>query len=83
MCSIKSMLKVGLAIIAVFAVAYTLLPGSRTWMASLAPALTFLICPISMLVGLKMISGKGCSNKDADSLKAIPLRLVKNDSKNV
>jgi hypothetical protein len=58
MCSLKTMLKVAAAMFAVIGIAYFALPDARTWMIAALPTLSFLICPISMLLCMKMMNGQ-------------------------
>lgn len=59
MCSMKTMLKVGLGMLLVAGSAYILLPQFRDAIVGLAPTLVFLLCPISMLACMWMMRGKG------------------------
>lgn len=64
MCSAKTMLKVGLGMLAVVGIAYMALPDFRTWILAASPTLLFLLCPISMLFCMKMMhgqNGQSCS----------------------
>jgi hypothetical protein len=58
MCNVKTMLKTGLGMLLLAAIAYIALPDFRTWILAAAPFLLYLICPISMLFCMKMMSGQ-------------------------
>lgn len=58
-CSMKTMMKLGVGIAAVALTAYILFPQFRDLIVALAPTLAFLICPLSMLLGMKMMSSQG------------------------
>jgi hypothetical protein len=69
MCSMKTMLKVGLGMLLIAGLAYLALPEFRTWILAASPTLLFLICPVSMLVGMKMMqgqSGQSCQTPASD-----------------
>ncbi|SMP81465.1 DUF2933 domain-containing protein [Noviherbaspirillum suwonense] len=71
MCAAKTMLKVALALLISFGVAYAAFPEVRTWLVAMAPTLAFLICPISMLFCMKMMN-KSCSSQTGNSPTAAP-----------
>ncbi|MCI2808856.1 DUF2933 domain-containing protein [Eoetvoesiella caeni] len=52
-CDVKTMLKGGLGLAALIAVAYAALPVAREWIATVSPFLFFLICPLMMLFMMK------------------------------
>lgn len=52
-CNMKTMVKTGLGLGAVVAVAYATLPVAREWIAAGAPFLFFLICPLMMVFMMK------------------------------
>lgn len=69
-CNTKTMLKVGLGLFASAAIAYITLPEFRSWILAASPTLLFLLCPISMLLCMKMMHGKngqGCSKEFANN----------------
>lgn len=69
-CSTKTMLKVALGIFVGTGLAYLALPEFRTWIIAASPTLLFLICPISMIFCMKMMSGQngqGCQTSALDS----------------
>ncbi|MFV0283417.1 MAG: DUF2933 domain-containing protein [Castellaniella sp.] len=49
----KTMLKGGLGLALLIAVAYAALPIAREWIVSISPFLFFLICPLMMLFMMK------------------------------
>lgn len=69
MCNAKTMLKVGLGMLAVVGIAYAALPDFRTWILAASPTLLFLLCPISMLFCMKMMhgqNGQSCSTSNSE-----------------
>jgi len=76
MCNMKTMLKVGLGMLLITGLAYLALPEFRVWILAASPTLLFLLCPISMLVCMKMMhsqNGQSCqtpasNDKDQTSL---------------
>jgi hypothetical protein len=58
MCNIRTMLKVAFAILVIAGMAYFVSPGLRTWIVEASPLLLFLICPISMFIAMKTMTGK-------------------------
>jgi len=52
-CDMKAMLKGGLGLAALIAVAYAALPDAREWIAAVSPFLFFLICPLMMFFMMK------------------------------
>jgi hypothetical protein len=58
MCNMKTMLKVGVGMLVVAGTAYLLLPQFREPIVALAPTLLFLLCPLSMLLCMKMMQGQ-------------------------
>lgn len=57
-CNMKTMLKVGIGMLFFTGLAYAALPEFRTWILAASPTLLFLLCPISMLVCMKMMHGQ-------------------------
>lgn len=57
-CNMKTMLKVAIGMLFVTGLAYAALPEFRTWILAASPTLLFLLCPISMLVCMKMMHGQ-------------------------
>ncbi len=49
----KMMLKGGLGLAVVIAVAYAALPAAREWITAISPSLFFLICPLMMFFMMK------------------------------
>jgi hypothetical protein len=69
MCSMKTMLKVGIGMLLVTGLAYLALPEFRAWIIAASPTLLLLICPISMLVCMKMMqgqNGQSCQSPASD-----------------
>jgi hypothetical protein len=58
MCNMKTILKVGVGMLFIAGLAYLALPEFRVWILAASPTLLFLICPISMLVCMKMMKGQ-------------------------
>jgi hypothetical protein len=84
MCNMKTMLKVGLGMLFVAALAYLALPEFRTWIVAASPTLLFLICPISMLVCMKMMhgqNGQSCGKSASDNKDEAPVASDKIDVK--
>lgn len=52
-CDMKTMMKTGLGLGVVIAVAYATLPAAREWIAASAPFLFFLMCPLMMVFMMK------------------------------
>lgn len=55
-CDTKTMIKVGLCLGTLLAVAYFTLPAARELISVIAPFLLFLICPLSMIFMMKNMS---------------------------
>jgi hypothetical protein len=68
-CDVKTMLKGGLGLAALIAVAYAALPAAREWIAAVSPFLFFLICPLMMF--FMMRSMQSC-HSDNGSKKGGP-----------
>lgn len=69
MCNTKTMLKIGLVMLAVVGVAYAVLPDFRDWILAASPTLLFLLCPLSMLFCMKMMhsqNGQSCATSDSE-----------------
>jgi hypothetical protein len=60
MCSIKTMLKVAFGMLVIAGIGYFTLPNLRTWIIEASPLLLFSVCPISMFIAMKMMSGQNC-----------------------
>lgn len=72
MCNTKTMLKVGLGLLLGAVIAYGALPEFRGWILAASPTLLFLLCPISMLLCMKMMhgqNGQACGKASAESPK--------------
>ncbi|PLC48579.1 hypothetical protein CR159_17285 [Pollutimonas subterranea] len=52
-CDMKTMLKAGLGLVVLIAVAYATLPAAREWITAVSPFLFFLICPLMMVFMMK------------------------------
>lgn len=57
-CNMKTMLKVGIGMLLIAGIAYVALPEFRTWILAASPTLLFLLCPVSMLLCMKMMHGQ-------------------------
>ena len=55
-CDTKTMVKVGLAVGILLAIAYITLPAARVFISAATPFLLFLICPLSMLFMMKSMN---------------------------
>lgn len=69
MCSAKTMFKVALGMLLVFGVAYIALPEVRVWLIAISPTLLFLVCPISMLLCMRMMN-KSCTTQPKNTSTA-------------
>jgi hypothetical protein len=84
MCSMKTMLKVGLGMLIAAGIAYLALPEFRVWIVAASPTLLFLICPISMLVCMKMMhgqNGQSCQTSASDDKDKAPVASDKTEVK--
>lgn len=72
-CDMKTMVKVGLAVSILLAIAYVTLPAARAFISAATPFLLFLICPLSMLFMMK--SMKSCDK--GNEVKAEKIQLDK------
>ena len=75
MCNAKTMLKVGIGMLVAVGIAYAALPEFRNWILAMSPTLLFLLCPISMLLCMKMMhgqNGQSCDTKSTDKKEALP-----------
>jgi hypothetical protein len=84
MCSMKTMLKVGLGMLLITGLAYLAMPEFRAWIVAASPTLLFLICPISMLVCMKMMhgqNGQSCGKSASDNKDEAPVASDKTDVK--
>ena len=70
-CDMKTMLKGGLGLAAMIAVAYTALPIAREWITAVSPFLFFLICPLMMFF---MMKGMQSCHTDNGSKKSEPIQ---------
>ena len=66
-CDMKTMLKGGLGLAVVIAVAYAALPAAREWITAISPSLFFLICPLMMFF---MMKGMHACDEDQKTEKA-------------
>ena len=73
MCSLKTMFKVGLMMSAITGILYVSVPEIRSLILAAAPTLVFLVCPISMLLGMRLMGGKGCGSREAEGYKTSSL----------
>ncbi len=55
-CDMKTMVKVGLTVGSLLAIAYFTLPAARVLISASAPFFLFLICPLTMLFMMKSMS---------------------------
>jgi hypothetical protein len=62
-CDTRMMVRTGVGIAVVLAIAYFTLPGARELVAASAPILLALICPLSMIF---MMKGMSSCNKQKD-----------------
>ncbi|WP_368647284.1 DUF2933 domain-containing protein [Castellaniella ginsengisoli] len=78
-CDIKMMLKAGVGLAALVAVAYAAFPVARELITALAPALFFLICPVMMFF---MMKGMHSCHKEQEPTKReaqpVPLSHTRN-----
>lgn len=70
-CDMKTMLKGGLGLALITAVAYAAMPQAREWIIAASPFLFFLICPLMMLF---MMNGMHSCHSDHGSEKVEPTR---------
>ncbi|WP_083684782.1 DUF2933 domain-containing protein [Massilia putida] len=73
MCSLKTMLKIGVMMSAITGLLYISVPEIRSLILTAAPTLVFLLCPISMFLGMRLMGGKGCESREAEQQKAASL----------
>ncbi|MDX3893209.1 DUF2933 domain-containing protein [Pusillimonas sp.] len=66
----KTMLKAGLGLAVVIAVAYAALPPAREWITAASPFLFFLICPLMMFF---MMKGMQSCHSGNESKKGEPI----------
>ncbi|WP_218599168.1 DUF2933 domain-containing protein [Pollutimonas bauzanensis] len=73
----KTMIKIGLGLGAVVAVAYATLPVAREWIAASTPFLFFLICPLMMVFMMKGMQScdkeKSVEKDQTDKVSSKPL----------
>ncbi|SMP72361.1 DUF2933 domain-containing protein [Noviherbaspirillum suwonense] len=75
MCNAKTMLKMGLVMLAVVGITYVALPDFRDWILAASPTLLFLLCPLSMLFCMKMMhsqNGQSCATSDSEQKPQAP-----------
>ena len=76
-CDIKTMVKIGLGLGAVIAVAYATLPVAREWIAASTPFLVFLMCPLMMVFMMKGMQScdkeQSVERNQADKMSSKPL----------
>lgn len=70
-CDTKTMVKVGLAVGVMLAIAYVTLPAARAFISAATPLLLFLICPLSMLFMMKSMNS--CDQENEDKAEKIQL----------
>lgn len=71
-CDMKMMLKGGLGLAALIAVAYAALPVAREWITAVSPFLFFLICPLMMFF---MMKGMQSCHTDNGLTKGEPVQV--------
>ncbi|PLC48621.1 hypothetical protein CR159_17535 [Pollutimonas subterranea] len=71
-CDIKTMVKGGLGLAMVIAVAYAVLPAARELIIAVSPFLFFLICPLMMFF---MMKGMQSGHSDNESKKGEPAQV--------
>lgn len=57
-CSMRTMIAAGVALVAILAIAYVLLPPVRALVLAIGPYLLLLICPLSMWLMMKGMQGQ-------------------------
>lgn len=53
MCSIKTLIKIALGLVALLIAGYVIFPQSRAFITAIAPYLLFLTCPLAMVFMMK------------------------------
>ena len=53
MCSIKTLIKIALGLVAFLIAGYVIFPQSHAWIVTVAPYLLFLACPLAMVFMMK------------------------------
>ncbi len=74
-CDMKMMLKTGLGLTVLIAVAYSVFPTAREWIVAASPFLFFLICPLMMffmMKGMHSCHDDHRSKKDESAQARIP-----------
>jgi hypothetical protein len=61
-CSFKTMMKVGVALVAAVAIGYAAVPALREWLVAFSPFLFLLVCPLAMVLMMR-----GMSSHDSNS----------------
>ena len=79
-CDMKTMLKAGLGLAVLIAVAYAALPDAREWITAASPFLFFLICPLMMFF---MMKGMQSGHSDNESKKGEPTQMPMPQEANV
>jgi hypothetical protein len=65
-CTQQTMWKIGIGVLLVVIVGFTVLPGVRAWILAASPLLLILLCPLSMIFCMKMMNDKECNKPDAE-----------------
>lgn len=55
-CSFKTMMKVGVALVAAVAIGYAAVPALREWLVAFSPFLFLLVCPLAMVLMMRGMS---------------------------
>lgn len=79
-CDRKTMLKAGLGLAVLIAVAYAALPAAREWITAVSPFLFLLICPLMMFF---MMKGMQSGHSDNESKKGEPTQMPMPQEANV
>ena len=72
MCNPKTMLKFGLALLAVLGVLFAAVPEFRTWIITSGPFLLFLLCPLHMVYCMLTMKKKPAEKAETEP-EALPL----------
>ncbi|ANA35768.1 DUF2933 domain-containing protein [Ralstonia mannitolilytica] len=59
MCSVKTMVKIGLGIVVALGVVYVVLPQYQTSIRALLPFALVLVCPLAMVFGMRGMHASG------------------------
>lgn len=78
-CNMKTMIAGGVALVAILAIAYVLLPPVRALVLAIGPYLLLLICPLSMWLMMKSMGAHddqvSSMTEEAPERKANPFRI--------